>query len=279
MNGKANPKAAPCERVLALIPAYTVGAATPDEGRFVEEMLADCPEALEALMQTIELTDALHGLGENTDLQVLPTHNKQDNEQGHVRLVKLQKQRRLDQGADERPTAVPRSNRRVGWLAAVSALAALLAVVISGIVSLYWTGEISDLRDSQDQLAASLNRDTTTGDMLLAGGATFHRELVATDVGLPQSRAAVVWDPATGVGALYVSGLPVLAPELRYQLWLVREDKEISLGQFVVDGNGEAIMLFQADEPIESYDAMGVSTEPASGSAKPTTPHLVIGEI
>ena len=76
-----------------------------------------------------------------------------------------------------------------------------------------------------------------------------------------------------------MTGLEQLAPDMAYQLWVVRDDETLSLGQFHVDDTGTGFMIFQSPEPIVNFDAMGISPEPATGSAAPTHDHVVVGRI
>jgi hypothetical protein len=35
-------------------------------------------------------------------------------------------------------------------------------------------------------------------------------------------------------------------------------------------------LVFHSQESLDSFDALGISTEPIQGSSQPTSPHLVI---
>src|SRR5262249_35026464 len=49
-----------CERVLDLIPAFSIGATDPDEEEFIKARLAECPEATLELAKYMKLAEALH---------------------------------------------------------------------------------------------------------------------------------------------------------------------------------------------------------------------------
>ena len=108
---------------------------------------------------------------------------------------------------------------------------------------------------------------------------THHRELSATTAGQPNAAARVIWNSEIEVGSLFVTGLEQLPADMAYQLWVVRDDETLSLGQFNVDDTGTGFMIFQSPEPIASFDAIGISPEPAEGSAQPTHDHVVVGRI
>jgi hypothetical protein len=48
---------------------------------------------------------------------------------------------------------------------------------------------------------------------------------------------------------------------------------------FQVDAEGSGFLVFQSPEPLTAFDVIGISVEPSDGSVKPTTPHLVTGQI
>src|SRR5260370_25328438 len=49
-----------CDSVLALIPAFSIGATDSDEEDFIKGKLADCPEAVSELAKYMRLAEALH---------------------------------------------------------------------------------------------------------------------------------------------------------------------------------------------------------------------------
>src|SRR5258708_16487178 len=49
-----------CDSVLALIPAFSIGATAPDEEAFIKGKLADCPEAASELAKYMRLAEAMH---------------------------------------------------------------------------------------------------------------------------------------------------------------------------------------------------------------------------
>jgi len=53
----------------------------------------------------------------------------------------------------------------------------------------------------------------------------------------------------------------------------------VSLGVFSINEQGAGTLTFQADVPLESFDAVGITVEPSSGSPSPTTPHMLIAQL
>ena len=59
-NDPSRPTGSDCERVLALIPAYSIGATDPDDEAFVKSKLAECPEAASELAGYMKLAESMY---------------------------------------------------------------------------------------------------------------------------------------------------------------------------------------------------------------------------
>jgi len=99
-----------------------------------------------------------------------------------------------------------------------------------------------------------------------------------TDSQLPNPATGVVYAAPERREALLIAlGLPGLADGRRYQVWLFTATGErLGGGLFDVDANGTGQILIAAPDAFAAYRAVGVSAEPAAGSAAPTSP-LVLG--
>lgn len=276
-----------CEQLLALLPAYSIGATDPEETRFVEATLENCPEAVEELRDYAKMAEEF--------LYLVPVRGGMNGNErvDDVPMPKLpsvaQMRQRSGQPSEKVVANIPAARqapaRRPSWvLPLVSAAAVLLLVLFAGS-NVYWFTQLQQLYRDQRALAGRLEEVQLAmlpgTDLPFSGAEVQHRELVAnldTDVN-PVAHATLFWDTRDEIGSLYVSGLPQLEPDKTYQLWLVREGHSLSLGKFRVDESGAATLTFESPEPIEGFQHVGVSTEPAEGSAEPTTPHLVIGNI
>jgi len=177
------------------------------------------------------------------------------------------------------------------WLAAAGIAAAF--VLVAGM-NLIWYQMFTALQAQQTQLTSLLQQQqqmvtqvtqtlrqqpAPAAALVLTTSSTHHLGLQPATDDASGAAAQVIWDANSRVGALYASGLPAPAAGHSYQMWLVRDGQEISLGTFAVGANGEGALVFQSPVPIQPEDVIGISTEPTSGSAAPTTPHLVTGRI
>lgn len=84
--------------------------------------------------------------------------------------------------------------------------------------------------------------------------------------------------PESKVGCLVVQGLPVLAADQVYQVWL-RDGYGHSSGGVFEARNGNGWVMVRAGEQLAHYDSVGVTIEPRGGSAAPSSPPVVQGSI
>jgi anti-sigma-K factor RskA len=80
-------------------------------------------------------------------------------------------------------------------------------------------------------------------------------------------------------GTLVVDGLPKLGPERQYQLWLIQDGQRTSGGVFSVDSWGYGAMVIESERPLDSFQSVGVTIEPAGGSPGPTGEKVLSGEL
>ncbi|VAW43345.1 hypothetical protein MNBD_CHLOROFLEXI01-1518 [hydrothermal vent metagenome] len=91
----------------------------------------------------------------------------------------------------------------------------------------------------------------------------------------PEAWATLTILPESGGATFVAANLPPLTAAQVYQLWIIRGDVPISAGVFEVDENGRIVL------PVDgalaaSFDAVGVSIEPAGGSEQPTPDQIIL---
>ncbi|MCW5843718.1 MAG: anti-sigma factor [Caldilinea sp.] len=91
--------------------------------------------------------------------------------------------------------------------------------------------------------------------------------------------ATVGWFDAGGVGILQASDFPPLAPDMTYQLWLIKDGQRTSGGLFTVSDTGNGTLIFSPPDTLDAFDGMGITPEPAGGSSGPTAPPVVTGSL
>jgi hypothetical protein len=77
---------------------------------------------------------------------------------------------------------------------------------------------------------------------------------------------------------LIVQDLPPLQKDRSYQLWLGWGDRQRDNGGvFRVDEQGFGVWHISAPQPFMTYQRVGITEEPASGSPGPTSPRVIGG--
>jgi anti-sigma-K factor RskA len=238
----------PSDDILDLLTAYALDALEPAEITHVHALLASHPELRATLAELRTTVDTLpYGLPEATPAPEL-------------------RQRVLDYatGRDGRrpPAATARPTRRRGWLLGLGGLAA--TAVVAAAVG--W-GQVVSLRGELTQTRTELVRahqalGTAQAVIATLQGTTGQGTLVLTSAG----------------NIVFTVKLPQLQPGRTYQLWRIQgKNKPQDAGLFTVDQQGYGI--FDLGQQPQRGETVAVTDEPNPGSAQPTTPVLISGEV
>ncbi|MFT4212368.1 MAG: anti-sigma factor [Microbacterium sp.] len=140
-----------------------------------------------------------------------------------------------------RPSHVAR--RR--WLALAASVGLIVVLALSATVA-----GILAVRPENQAAWERIQRapDARTATVVLADGGT----------------ATASWSASLGEAALETEGLPALASDQTFEMWLVRDGEAIPAGTFLTDAAGVAETQFQA--VFQQGDVMAVTVEPAGGS-------------
>jgi anti-sigma-K factor RskA len=222
-----------------------MGAADSDEARAVEAHLRVCGACR-------ALADEYRQLGDDL-LFAAPTI---------VAPVGMTEDLRKKLNAGSKPAP-----RKAGWLdflrrPAVALGAAALALLI--LTNVYWAGRVGALERQAIDLAALTK---APGISLQVSDTSLHADGVVYVQ--PDSRKAL----------LCVYALPALEPGKTYQAWLVREGKRVSAGTFDVNEDGYGALLIESEEPVSGFQQLGITVEPDGGSAAPTSPRVMGGNL
>ncbi len=148
--------------------------------------------------------------------------------------------------------------RRVPALAWTLAAAALLALSLGFNLSLW----------------KRVNRLEATSPVLPGQVAV----LAATEAAAG-ARGLVLFESGQKEATLVVEDMPPLAGDRQYQLWLIREGQRTSGGVFSVTPSGYACLLVLSPLPLDSYQRLGITVEPAGGSPGPTGQRVLGGSL
>jgi len=95
----------------------------------------------------------------------------------------------------------------------------------------------------------------------------------------PEARGSLVISQNGEYGTLIVDNLDALENDHQYQLWLINDGKRSSGGVFSVNSDGYASLPIYGPLPLNQYQAVGITIEPAGGSPKPTGAKVLGGEL
>lgn len=276
--------ALPCDDVADLIPAYSIGATDPEEAAAVHARLAACPHATAGLAEYGKVAEALlyaapprqapARLAANlraavgavpavspppaaTSLSVSPLFASKRSKPSPFTLVPL----------------APKPPRRWSFGRLVATVAGLLLVALN----LTLLVQNQQLRSHQEQLAARLDQQNRA--LIFLAAEEPEEVVLSAAQENSDAQADVLWNNDLGIAVVYVRSFPELPPDQAYQIWLNKDGQRTSPGLFTVETGGMGIFVFPIQQPLDAYDAIGITPEPAGGSPGPTAPPVVRGSI
>ncbi|MFI7146872.1 anti-sigma factor domain-containing protein [Nonomuraea sp. NPDC050022] len=171
--------------------------------------------------------------------------------------------RRSEHGAGRRPQG--RSRRPRPWLrwrplvAGVGVAACLAAAVVFGVGALQARDELDQVRRMNQEVAAVLTAPDSR---------------IATAAAKQGGRGTVVVSRSRGKMVFLAAGLADLPEGQVYQLWQLAPGRIRSAGLLSADAAGRTQPVIAAPGP--GVAKLGVTVEPAGGSAQPTTRPLFL---
>jgi anti-sigma-K factor RskA len=245
--------------------AYALGALDADEARAFEGHLESCAACRDEVRSFTEATSSL------ADVVATPAPERLRTSVlagiGEVRPLPpvVPAEPALGAGSpDERDEVAARrdarARRSTRWL---TVAAAILAVVAAGAV--WRTVALTAQVDSITASAADVSSVITAPDASTVTGS------VSTG-----GRAAVVTSKELGRAVLVADGLAPAPAGQTYQIWFLDSSGAATSAGFVPAGEHSAVLL-QGD-PAKAA-AVGVTLEPAGGSAQPTTKPVLAVEV
>ena len=182
-----------------------------------------------------------------------------------------------------RTHARPRGTRGwapwVPWLSGAVAAVAIVVAVLFGFARAHTQQELNQARAQSQALAADKARITDELNQARA-----HDQALAAILGAPHLMllsqrttkggvAVVVLDAAKRQLVVATSGLPALPPGKVYQLWLIGPVKIVSAGLLPSARSGVTTPVVATG--IVKGDKLGLTVEPAPGTAQPTTTPII----
>jgi anti-sigma-K factor RskA len=241
------------DHIIDLVPGYALNCLDPEEIQIVEAHLAVCPECQEELRVYQKIVDDLP--------MAIPQFDPPADLKNKI-LAKAGQQKPAAAGSIGLFALLSRPIQQV--LAALSrspgfALASLMLVIVLAAGNLILANQI-----------ARQNQVQREGMRTLA--------LAATD-NAPGAHGLIVISTDGADGTLVVDGLTELSEDQEYQLWLIGDGVHDSGGTFKVGDDGYGGRWVYSPQPLGSYQAFGITIEPAGGSPGPTGPKVLGGEF
>ena len=142
----------------------------------------------------------------------------------------------------------------VPWLSGVVATASVVVAVLFGLAQAHTRDELNQVRAENQAISLLLS---APGAKLLTHEVT-HGGVATVVLAADRHELAVV-----------TTGLPALPSGQVYQLWLIGKPKTVSAGLLPAAKNGQTPPVLATG--VVKGDTLGLTVEPAGGSAQPTT--------
>lgn len=238
----------------ALIAAYALGEADPATVAQAEALLASDPRYRAVFDSYRAVADALSLAAP----AATPAPDLRE------RLVA-----RLEAEASGRPVSKRARTpaRKFGWRWV--ALAGNLALIL-GLAG--WNVTLQQQR--QAETARSQRAWNTMVDAMTAPGVRQYQ--LASSAG---AAAAFLFAPDQRLGCLVTSNLPALPENQVYQVWIEHDGQARSVGTFRTNATGKGWLVVENAVPIDDFNAVRVTVEPAGGSATPIGKPVITGSI
>lgn len=259
----------PPDDITDLLVAYALDALEPEELERVSRLLDEQPELRKTLAELRATAGLLpYGLPESVPPPDL-------------------RGRALDRalGRAPAPSVAPAPQGRLrGWLYALGGLAgaALVTLAIAlgslGAARAELAAARAELAQAQQQLAQAQQQVAASASERDQIAQAIARASSLSELAGAGGSAAVVTSPE---GELLVAAqLPPLAPDQVYQLWVIAGEgaAPASAGTFTVDDAGFGLIALGPGAAAAGA-TLAVTAEPAPGSAGPTTPILIAGQL
>jgi anti-sigma-K factor RskA len=241
------------EHVSERIPAYVLEILEPEERWIVTSHLSECDSCRQQLAEYRATMDLL--------AESLPLREPPD----RLRSLVLQK---VDRAASHQP--VQRIPIKGFWDSLKSFLvqpAGLALVLLLLVLNIGLAINTIHLNRQLGSIQARL----PVGDVRVI-------PMAGTDQAPGSTGYMMIFTNETA-GTLAVREAPILEPGYQYQVWLIKDGKRSSGGVFSVNGQGYGSLQIEANQPLQNYQAVGITIEPTGGSPAPTGAKVLGGNL
>ena len=153
--------------------------------------------------------------------------------------------------------------------------------LLTGLLFLCTIGVIAwgfGLRSERDAARASLAAESAQLAEVRGNANATAYTLIPTAAGPELARGTAFIQPE-GSGVLEIVNLPPLDPARAYQIWYYPEGDGVPLPGDTISLNEDGIAFSLIPADVGTFEAVGVSVEPAAGSPAPTTDIILLGTV
>ncbi|NKX54756.1 anti-sigma factor [Arthrobacter mobilis] len=171
-------------------------------------------------------------------------------------------------------SARSRARRRALPAGAVRALAAAAAVLLLAVAGLggWVLGQAAQQRQLQQQLAAASREQAAMMQIISAKDARLATQRMDGAV------VTVAYSGSADQAAVMAHGLPQLPEDKGYELWIISGDDAVPAGMLTAPA-ADAPRMKVLEGGLAGATHVGITIEPAAGSAKPTSPPIMLQEL
>jgi anti-sigma-K factor RskA len=241
------------EHVSERIPAYVLEILEPDERRIVTGHLSECVSCQRELA---EYRAAMDLLAESLPLREPPDRLRS--------LVLQQVARAASHQPVQRTPVRGFGDSLKSFLVQPAGLALVLLLLVLNIGLAINT--------------IHLNRQLSTIQARIPSSDIRVVQMAGTDQAPGSTGYMMIFTNETA-GTLAVREAPILEPGYQYQVWLIKDGKRTSGGVFSVNGQGYGSLQIEANQPLQNYQAVGITIEPTGGSPAPTGAKVLGGNL
>jgi len=254
-----------CDEFLDLASGYALDALEPSDVERVEQHATTCADCAHKLQEFLETAAALAARVPQVDPPAALRGRL-------LEAVRGTPQERPPERLRQRP--VRRVRLSPAWLVAAASLVISLA-------SIAWMTRV------QDQMT-TLRADVTTAREraarydnvaeVLGSEKLAIRQLQPVAQNMPY-RGLVYLDPLSGTGMLTCHDMPPIEQGHAYQVWFMRGNTPVSAGLLWPDHSCNGYALIKVPADLQNFDSIGLSEEPGTGSAWPTSQRVIGGPL
>ena len=263
------------DKLEELFAFYALGTLTASERSEVEAYVASDAEAKARLDEMIRTASALPH--EVTPVQPSGAMKERVMERVRADARTRAGAARQSPAVDRSRISKPRGARFGNLFPYAVAVLSLIAAVGIGLWGLSLNNEVAHLRSAIAALQQEVESQRTVLARLTSPQAqTF---AISGTEHQPQAQGQLIADSKTGSAVLVVTGLKVLPAGSTYEFWLIKDSTAVPAGLFRVDEQGQGVLQVTQSLASNSFNAIGVSIEPAGGSKQPTGDIVMLGKL